>query len=123
MVYYDSPDDYLFNLETTNTGEAKRLWRESIKERWDHKCAYCGSEDNITLDHIQPRSQGGTDSIHNVICACFVCNQDKGHNLWSEWYLNQFFFTEERTQKIIDWMTPPKKGRYLYRPRRNIAYG
>jgi 5-methylcytosine-specific restriction endonuclease McrA len=61
-----SPQDYLFNLQATSSTEAKRLWRKQIKESWDHKCAYCGSEENLTLDHVTPQSKGGSDTTDNL---------------------------------------------------------
>jgi hypothetical protein len=54
-----SPKEYLFNLCVTNSGDSKRMWRKDIKESWNHKCAYCESEDNLTIDHIVPQSKGG----------------------------------------------------------------
>ena len=45
-------------------------------------CAYCGSvlEDGITLtlDHIIPRSRGGTNKAYNLITSCAKCNKSKG---------------------------------------------
>ena len=58
MRVLSSPQQYLFNLETTSSQEAKRLWRRKIKESWDYECAYCGSDNHITIDHIVPRSKG-----------------------------------------------------------------
>lgn len=70
MIPLQSPRDYLFNLETTSKSDAKRLWRKQIKESWDHKCAYCGSEDNLTLDHIVPQCKGGMDV--KTKCSCML---------------------------------------------------
>ena len=86
MEILSSPQQYLFNLETTSSQEAKRMWRQKIKERWQYKCAYCGSGKNLTIDHIVPRSKGGTDFTKNVVCCCHNCNQSKSHNPWEEWY-------------------------------------
>ena len=68
MRVLSSPQQYLFNLETTSSQEAKRLWRRKIKESWDYECAYCGSDNHITIDHIVPRSKGGADFTKNVVC-------------------------------------------------------
>jgi hypothetical protein len=67
-----SPQDYLFNLQTTSSSEAKRLWRKQIKESWNHKCAYCDSEENLTLDHIIPQCKGGLDITRNVVCPAAI---------------------------------------------------
>ena len=112
--------DYLFNLETTRKSEAKRMWKKSIKEQWEYKCAYCGSEENITLDHILPQCKGGLDIKTNVIACCHSCNQSKGHEHWKLWYVQQDFYSEERFDKIENWMKPePPINLYSYRPRRN----
>ena len=38
MHLYDSSSDYLFNLQATSSSDAKRMWRQSIKDKWKHKC-------------------------------------------------------------------------------------
>jgi hypothetical protein len=115
-----SPKEYLFNLYTTSSGEAKRMWRQKIKEEWGHQCAYCGSDKNLTIDHIVPQSKGGLDNTKNVVCCCHSCNQSKGHEHWKLWYVQQDFYSEERFDKIQEWMKPEAPTNlYSYRPRRN----
>jgi len=122
MVPPHSFKDYLFNLETTNKADAKRMWRQSIKDQWEHKCAYCESEENITLDHIIPQCKGGLDIKTNVIACCHSCNQSKGHEHWKLWYVQQEFFTEKKIDAIVKWMKPEENlNLYNYRPRRNNA--
>jgi 5-methylcytosine-specific restriction endonuclease McrA len=117
-----SPNEYLFHLYTTSSGEAKRMWRKNIKEEWGHKCAYCESEENLTIDHIAPQSKGGLDVTKNVVCCCHDCNQSKGHTPWEDWYFSQEFFSQENYQKIKNWMKPdPPVNLFSYRPRRNNA--
>ena len=108
MIPLQSPRDYLFNLETTSKSDAKRLWRKQIKESWDYKCAYCGSEDNLTLDHIVPQCKGGMDVKTNVVTCCHSCNQSKGHDHWKLWYVQQEFYNEENLNKIDEWMQLPR---------------
>ena len=117
-----SPKEYLFQLHATSSGEAKRMWRQHIKEQWNHQCAYCGSEENLTIDHIIPQSKGGMDFTKNVVCCCHDCNQSKGHEYWKLWYVQQDFYSEERFNKIEEWMKPdPPTNLFSYRPRRNNA--
>jgi predicted restriction endonuclease len=119
MPLYQSSKDLLYNLEATTSSEAKRKWRQSIKEHWNYQCAYCGSEENLTLDHIIPKSKGGTDKTTNLICACKECNHDKGHQFWSEWYLKQNFFTTDRLSDIVKWQTKiAETDLMVYRPRK-----
>ena len=122
MSLLSSPQAYVFNLETTSSAEAKRLWRKKIKEAWDHKCAYCGSDKELTIDHITPRSKGGADVTKNVVCACHDCNQDKAHTPMEDWYLSQEFFNTARYNRINEWIKPdPPENLFKYRPRRNDA--
>ena len=134
MTLRQTPDEYLFNLEALTPVESKRLWKERIKENWNHTCAYCGSTDNITLDHVKPRSLGGPDTTDNVICACERCNSDKGHQEWREWYEEQYFYSWERMKSIEAWITPElvledhgvpvtADGRYRAYTRQNRCYG
>ncbi len=129
MDTYGSPEGYLFNLHTCSSTEAKRMWKASIKTQWDNQCAYCGSTEDLTLDHIVPRSRGGSNHSTNILCACKKCNADKAYGDWITWYIQQPFFTEERRQKIDEWMFPneeinpnlfvsDKPKLYRYNPRK-----
>ena len=122
MKLFASPRQYLYNLETTSSSEAKRMWRRSIKEKWNHQCAYCGSTKDLTLDHVVPRSKGGADETKNVVCCCKTCNQDKAHTPWKTWYNSQYFFDLDRYQKLLEWIEPEKPNNlYIYGNRRNNA--
>ena len=122
MSILSSPRQYLFNLKTTSSQEALRMWRRNVKEKWIYKCAYCGSGKNLTMDHVVPRCKGGTDFTKNVVCCCHSCNQSKAHTHWEEWYLSQEFFDINRYERIKEWMKPdPPVNLFSYRPRRNNA--
>jgi 5-methylcytosine-specific restriction endonuclease McrA len=41
-------------------------------------CQYCGSRDDLTFDHLIPRSRGGMTTWDNVVTACSPCNLQKG---------------------------------------------
>ena len=41
-------------------------------------CQYCGDRDDLTFDHILPRSRGGHTTWDNVVAACSPCNLHKG---------------------------------------------
>lgn len=54
--------------------------REYLLEKWGRQCAYCDASDvPLTIDHIHPRSRGGSDRVSNLTLACFPCNQRKGN--------------------------------------------
>ena len=52
--------------------------KEYLLEKWQRKCAYCGRQ-NIPLEveHIVPKSRGGSNRISNLTIACVDCNQAK----------------------------------------------
>jgi 5-methylcytosine-specific restriction endonuclease McrA len=53
--------------------------REYLLEKWHRTCAYCGAKDvPLQIEHIQPRSNGGSDRVSNLALACASCNQKKG---------------------------------------------
>ena len=41
-------------------------------------CQYCGGADDLTFDHVIPRSRGGRTSWENIVTACAPCNLRKG---------------------------------------------
>ena len=54
--------------------------REYLLEKWGHKCAYCDAENvPLEVDHIHPRSRGGSDRVSNLALACRPCNQRKAN--------------------------------------------
>jgi len=46
--------------------------------RDEFTCQYCGSTEELTFDHVIPRSQGGRTSWTNITAACAPCNLRKG---------------------------------------------
>jgi len=59
--------------------------REYLLEKWGRKCAYCGKT-NIPLEveHIVPKSRGGTDRVSNLTISCRKCNLEKGNQTAEE---------------------------------------
>lgn len=52
------------------------LWRDN------NICQYCGyrfAMEQLTMDHVLPKSRGGTNSWDNLVTACKKCNQKKGN--------------------------------------------
>ena len=66
-------------------GVTKRISRRVLFARDGWKCVYCGSEGNrLTLDHVVPRSRGGTSVWENVVTSCAPCNLRKGNRSLEE---------------------------------------
>lgn len=53
--------------------------REYLLAKWGRACVYCGATGvPLNIDHIRPRSRGGSSRISNLTLACVPCNQTKG---------------------------------------------
>ena len=66
-------------------------WSGSIREYIKEKdvigeCIYCGSKTGLSVDHLIPRSRGGSESSDNAVMACKACNSSRGDKGIYEWY-------------------------------------
>lgn len=53
--------------------------RQYVLEKWKRMCAYCGEIGvPLEIEHLVPRSRGGSDRVSNLTLACHACNQKKG---------------------------------------------
>jgi len=59
------------------------LSRRAVFTRDGQTCVYCGSS-ATSIDHVVPRSRGGTHTWDNVVIACFRCNNVKSDRLLAE---------------------------------------
>jgi 5-methylcytosine-specific restriction endonuclease McrA len=60
-----------------------------LLQRYGNVCYYCGSttaKDKLQMDHIIPRSRGGSNHISNLVLSCPECNEVKS---------NKFLLPEE----------------------------
>ncbi|MBW4503864.1 MAG: HNH endonuclease [Scytonema hyalinum WJT4-NPBG1] len=54
--------------------------REYLLEKWDRRCAYCNVQNvPLEIEHIHPKSKGGSSRVSNLTLACRPCNQAKGN--------------------------------------------
>lgn len=54
--------------------------REYLLEKWGRECAYCGTKEvPLEVEHIVPKSKGGSNRVSNLTLSCNECNQDKGN--------------------------------------------
>lgn len=76
--------------------------RRTVLARDHYTCQYCGlmpPRQQLTLDHVLPRSRGGKTVWENVVTACDKCNGRKGNRT-----------PAEANMRLI---TEPKRPRYL----------
>ena len=117
----------LWCAATDSTFELARVGDRSVLAG---KCIHCKRKLAIdlegrplgreTVEHIVPRTHGGTDAIENLAIACSRCNQGKGARLdprpWTDEGLQRVIATlqarrAERTRAPLDGLSmPPQPG-------------
>jgi hypothetical protein len=56
-----------------------KKFRMKVFERDNFTCKYCGSRENLSVDHIIPESKGGLLTMENTQTLCKTCNLRKGN--------------------------------------------
>jgi 5-methylcytosine-specific restriction endonuclease McrA len=59
----------------------RKITRRAVFARDNWTCQYCGSRSSLTVDHVIPRSKGGSSSWDNIVASCAPCNRRKGNAL------------------------------------------
>lgn len=81
----------------------KSEWKDT-KDYFDNRCAYCGSDEELTQEHFIPLSKGGEYTVNNIIPACRSCNCSKKDRDFFEWYPEQGFYSKARENKILEYL-------------------
>lgn len=81
---YDMPSIIRLNQYVNIPYKGVIMTRQNIFKRDGNKCVYCSSKENLTLDHVLPRSRGGGSTWTNLVTACKTCNSKKGDFLPEE---------------------------------------
>jgi len=74
----------------TDTGKLPhyRKSKNFLYGKQEGDCAGCGEHFNyriLEVDHILPRSKGGTDHLDNLQLLCSYCNRSKGGRTMAQW--------------------------------------
>lgn len=77
---------FIMGLSKANDAKIKRKerrkqFRQSVFDRDGNKCLKCKSTENLTIDHIVPKSRGGSHHIANLQTLCQKCNSKKGDKI------------------------------------------
>lgn len=59
----------------------RKITRRAVFARDDWTCQYCGTRTGLTVDHVIPRSKGGSSEWDNIVACCAPCNRRKGDRL------------------------------------------
>lgn len=107
------PEIYRKNARSRRTRELESDGNHTIEEwqklldYYDNKCVACGilATDTylgiLTLDHIQPLSKGGSDSISNIQPLCKPCNSTKGNRHSTDYRLTIPEWINTKRDQII----------------------
>ncbi len=77
--------------------------RESLRGK---SCAYCGSAQNIVLDHLIPFSKGGQDAADNLVSVCKSCNSSKSDKDIYHWWVKDLGRDKDELPRVV-------AGKYL----------
>ena len=61
--------------------QSLRFNRRNLFARDGNCCQYCGQalpSNQLSMDHVVPRSRGGQTNWENIVCSCLKCNTRKG---------------------------------------------
>lgn len=114
LYYHDSDSRTICNRSGGAIMSITKKLRFEVFKRDSFTCQYCGkSAPDVTLqvDHIHPKSKGGTDDLLNLITSCFDCNQGKKDRLLSDdtviqkrkRQLDELQERREQLEMLMDW--------------------
>ncbi len=122
MGNFKVPDFGFRKARKTKNVFKKYKVKQQVFEIWGKKCYVCGSEKNLTIHHIKPKSRGGSNDINNFIPLCRSCHDDfhkflnkveKGTHDWDyyfekleEFKINRNLLSSIARSKLFDKYAP-----------------
>lgn len=83
--HFDGKRKPIYHVKGLDGNAGAKLALARAFERSGGTCFYCRKKmkaaelsQNVTRDHIRPKSKGGSDYLHNLVIACGGCNKNKG---------------------------------------------
>lgn len=67
----------------------KKRFLKRLIERDGEFCSYCGTSDNLYVDHLYPRSKGGDNTLSNLVIACWTCNCAKKDKVLADFRISE----------------------------------
>lgn len=90
--------------------------REYVLEKWGRKCAYCGKKNiPLQMEHLIPRTRGGSNRVSNLTLACEPCNQRKGNQTAAEFGFPHLMDAAKAPLKDVAGVM---MGFFAYRPKK-----
>jgi 5-methylcytosine-specific restriction endonuclease McrA len=94
------------NIKPYVVNGPKALHKQKVRDRDNYTCQFClrhvppnpnkKMAQQITVDHFMPRSLGGRNTMTNLYCACYHCNQAKGNEVFATFQEAQLFVLLKR---------------------------
>jgi len=81
------PSVIVYKYNKRKSINSVRFSRKNVWVRDEGRCQYCNTQVSLstfTLDHIDPKSNGGKTSWENVVICCYSCNQKKAEKSLKE---------------------------------------
>lgn len=74
---------------------------------FDYRCAYSGQPlgNDYQFDHVVPVSSGGKSCITNLVPCLPTVNLSKSSSDVDKWYKKQVFYSQERYDRIMEWIS------------------
>jgi len=89
--------------------------REYVKEKeMTNTCIYCGAKTDLTLDHILPKTRGGSDLPDNAVWVCKKCNSSKSDSRLYEWFGLESRRNIPQSKRWIEKSLKKLKGKHSY---------
>ena len=122
------PEVILLKTYEGEGGRAVVFSRKNLFKRDRYTCQYCGIQpgpEELTVDHVVPRSRGGTSTWENCVLACVRCNTKKANKT-----LRESGFLLLRAPSKPTWSPllesipqahPPSWGKFLDRTTEHLA--
>ena len=67
-----------YNIDSARGRKLKLIERDGAT------CRYCGSSETLTIEHLTPKSRGGSNALENLALSCYSCNHKKANLTDSE---------------------------------------
>lgn len=110
-----SNNELIEMVETKGNKKVKRKAysqdaRKLLYNNANGRCELCGQKilfEDMTVDHINPLSMGGSNDVENIACVCFTCNKFKGNILPDDFFerVSEIFMyqMEKKYKNKIKW--------------------
>jgi len=71
-----------------------QVTKRDLRRLLSRQCVFCGTKENITLDHVIPVARGGRHSVGNLMPLCLSCNTSKQDKTFMEFRMSKILQAE-----------------------------